>query len=344
MNKLSGKKRRASDLHDNMSNQDMVREKLRILYTSGITDINKLIKLTGLCQKTVYNCISKIKLNGSVKRKPGTGAKRKLKPADRQFLRRLGLKQDLFSNLKLATRLEEARQVKVSRFTIGRELKRLGLTRLAPNPVPLMTTLQQQRRLAWCLKYRNFDWSNAIFTDESRFQFFGNTRKLICKKGQRKFNPRPKHSPAIMCWGGLSARGRTPLATVKGMINSQVYCECLRVHLISTMDTLYPDGYVLQEDNATCHKSKYSQNWKKEHKIQCIDWPANSPDINPIENTWGLMKTILSGEKFKNVEQWKERIEEIWENFTDEYMLALVESMPGRLEAVIKNQGKVINY
>lgn len=327
-----------------MSNQDNVREKLRILYTSGITDIYKLVQLTGVCRKTVYNCIRKIKLNGNVKRRPGTGGQRKLKPADRQYLRRLGLKEDLFSNLKLATRLEEARQVKVSRFTIGRELKKIGLTPLKPNPVPLMTTLQQQKRLAWCIKYRNFNWSNAVFTDESRFQFYGNTRKLICKKGQRKFTPKPKYSPAIMIQAGLSARGRTPLATIKGTINSQVYCECLSSHLISTMDTLYPEGYVLQEDNATCHKSKYSEKWKQEHQIKCIDWPANSPDINPIENAWGLMKTILAGEKFKNVEDWKKIIESIWDNFTEEYMLALVDSMPGRLEAVIKSNGKVINY
>lgn len=111
-----------------------------------------------------------------------------------------------------------------------------------------------------------------------------------------------------------------------------------------TIDTLYPEVYTLQEDNATCHKSKFSTNWKKERNIKLIDWPANSPDLNQIENTWGLMKTLLSAERFNTVEEWRQRIYEMWNNFTDNYMQAMFGSMSRRIEAVIKNKGKKCTY
>lgn len=147
-----------------------------------------------------------------------------------------------------------------------------------------------------------------------------------------------------MLWGGISIRGRKPLATIKGIINSEVYCNILNDYLIPPLNILYPQGYKLQEDNAPVHKSKWTTNWKREHGIEFIDWPPNSPDLNPIENVWGLMKRKISEENLKTVSVWKRRIEELWSGLSDEYMKSLVDSMPRRIEECIANNGRVTKY
>lgn len=83
MNELRGKIWRALVLTVNMSREDSVREKIKILLNCGVKNVVKLAELTGVCRGTVYNFIKRLELDGNVKRKPGTGRPRKRKPADR---------------------------------------------------------------------------------------------------------------------------------------------------------------------------------------------------------------------------------------------------------------------
>lgn len=331
-------------MNSSMSIQSKRREKLQILINCGITCIEKLMAATGLCRRTIFKWKKKIKRKKPITRKPGTGRRRLLTPTNEQYVRRIGLINNRYTNQMLANKVLEAKSVKVSRFTIGRVLKRDNITRLAPNRVPLMTSVQQKRRLEWCIRYKNYNWEDVVFSDESIFEFNSKPPKLLCRKGQRKSIPMAKHPASTMIWGGISLRGRTQLATVKGIINSTVYCECLEGHLITIMEVLYPEGYTLQEDNATVHKSRETTAWKLQHGINTIVWPANSPDLNPIENVWGLMKHHLASINFKTVDSWRAKLHELWENFTAEYMRALIESRPRRIMQVIRNKGKVSNY
>jgi hypothetical protein len=80
--------------------------------------------------------------------------------------------------------------------------------------------------------------------------------------------------------------------------------------------------------------------------ISLIDWPGNSPDLNPIENVWNWMKNKLQDSKATSLPQLKQEIKELWTLHMDDiqYLKNLVESMPRRLEAVILNEGNSTKY
>jgi len=73
-------------------------------------------------------------------------------------------------------------------------------------------------------------------------------------------------------------------------------------------------------------------------------WPANSPDLNPIENLWGWMKRKMAPLKRTSLEDWRSKLEKLWEEVPIELLENLVLSMPHRIEACIQAKGGHTKY
>lgn len=319
------------------SPQQQRRDRLQWLHDSGITDTKTLCQMTGLGRASVFRLKRKMVDEKTVSRKPGSGRRPILQSDDRRRLAQLAHKHDRLSNRRLGKLMQDKGSPPVSRFTIGRTLVKQGFRRLKPRPRPELTARHKAARLAWCLENRNRDWSNVIITDESKFQFYSNVRKLLCKK--RKDAGKPKFGPSRMVWGGIAMRGNTTLALIKGTVDSLKYQEILDHHLTPTMSVLYPDGYVLQQDNAPCHVSRSSKAWLESEGIEVMKWPANSPDLSVIENVWGWMKNELGMMSECNTDEWERRIIDLWDNLSHEYLKSLFDSIPGRIEQCIEREG-----
>ena len=80
--------------------------------------------------------------------------------------------------------------------------------------------------------------------------------------------------------------------------------------------------------------------WLEKHQIRVMDFPANSPDLNPIENLWWIIKTqIYKKGPFKSKEEIWEQFQQEWNQIDTDVCKSLVESMPKRIQAVIKAKG-----
>ena len=75
-----------------------------------------------------------------------------------------------------------------------------------------------------------------------------------------------------------------------------------------------------------------------------MDWPSNSPDLNPIENLWSIVKRNVEKRMPRNLEDLKRMMVEEWNNIPDETIINLVKSMKNRCQLVIKNNGERIDY
>ena len=82
-----------------------------------------------------------------------------------------------------------------------------------------------------------------------------------------------------------SERGRY-LVKIEGTINAEFYCSILEEHLINSLHwyNMNPQQVVFQHDNDPKHSARRTRTWLQDNNIEVLDWPAQSPDRNPIEN------------------------------------------------------------
>ncbi|KAG1578529.1 hypothetical protein G6F48_011857 [Rhizopus delemar] len=107
------------------------------------------------------------------------------------------------------------------------------------------------------------------------------------------------------------------------------------------------DDIIFQHDNDPKHTSRLTQKWFVDTKVQLLNWPVYSPDLNPIENLWDYLKVRLYAYETAplSMKELFERVADIWYNeITKEYCEQLVCSTPRRLQLVLKEKGGEINY
>ncbi len=114
---------------------------------------------------------------------------------------------------------------------------------------------------------------------------------------------------------------------------------------LPSADKLYGDAYfIFQQDLAPAHTAKGTKSWFNDHGVTVLDWPANSPELNPIENLWGIVKRKMRDTRPNNADDLKAAIKETWASIPPQQCHKLITSMPCRIEAVIKAKGAPTKY
>ena len=75
-----------------------------------------------------------------------------------------------------------------------------------------------------------------------------------------------------------------------------------------------------------------------------LPWVGQSPDLNPIENLWSYLSAKLSTKKYANVPELWDALRQLWASVPIDYIQGLIDSMPRRVNAVLKTKGGTIDY
>ncbi len=149
-----------------------------------------------------------------------------------------------------------------------------------------------------------------------------------------------------MIWGAISAVGKSRIAWIPSRMNSSDYTEILDTELVRMLEDCVDENAIFQQDNAPIHVSARSKDWFRDRKIELLTWPARSPDLNPIENVWGILarRIYKNGRQFETVAALKDAIREEWSSLGTEEVKKLIETMPQRIFQVIRNNGGSTKY
>jgi hypothetical protein len=162
-------------------------------------------------------------------------------------------------------------------------------------------------------------------------------------EGTKKFG-----GGSLMMWGCMLWEGPGYGCKIDGRMDEDLYIKILDDELQESLNYYgkTQDDIIFQQDNDPKHTCKKAQKWFKDHEYNVLLWPAQSPDLNPIEHLWSHLKRKLAEyeEAPKGILELWERAEAEWNKIEPEVCQNLIESMPRRVEAVIKANGGYTKY
>jgi hypothetical protein len=222
---------------------------------------------------------------------------------------------------------------------------------------PFLTQQNKEQTVGFALEYslKPLDfWQNAIFTDEKIFQSCYNGRIRVYRPPNTRFDERYTQKVvangrfSVNVWGWISAQGSGVLTDIIGRNNAEVYLHIMENIMLPSVNAVFPqNNFIYQHDNCPIYTARIISNWMEQQGIRVLPWLSRSPDLNPIENVWGLMtRKMNTGNHFcpQNVEELWDRIQEEWNELTPNCTEVLVASMRRRLDNVIDKNGVATKY
>ena len=345
-----------------MSLESSPRKRVRILgmLEAGLSQRVVAIRL-GVSKGAIYRTLQREKLHSSQCSLPRSGRPVAMDTRDHRRLAR-----EIVSNPDKPWAYF-ASIFMTSANSVRKAANSLGLYKRHKRCKPFLTPKAIAKRVQWVKHNKEQGWRRVIFTDESAIEMGSDitTRWTIRRAGEESL-PQPLQqtfrSPkkSLMVWGGAAHNKKWDLVRLsiptseiqkqgKGM-NGEKYVRLilqgpLKRAALKLKRARWRDILVV-EDGAPCHSCKLAREARTNLKISSLIHPPSSPDLNPIENLWSLLKTKLSllPTRANNLDMLWEQIQACWAGIDQQFINRLIEEMPERVEEARKSKGKITRF
>jgi len=156
-----------------------------------------------------------------------------------------------------------------------------------------------------------------------------------------------KHPTSVMVWSMMSVHGVGRLYIVEGRMNQHQHIRFLEQKLLTELPNHFPNGgAIFQQDGAPCHTAKSVKDFLRRKQVPLLDWPGNSPDMNPIENLWMIVKRRIAERKPTSKTKLIEALIDVWHRDPEISQMCprLIEGMPKRIGKLIQAKGLSTKY
>uniref|UniRef100_A0A1I7XTU6 DDE_3 domain-containing protein n=1 Tax=Heterorhabditis bacteriophora TaxID=37862 RepID=A0A1I7XTU6_HETBA len=176
----------------------------------------------------------------------------------------------------------------------------------------LVSLNNQRARVAFAREHLTWSavkWTKVIFSNESKFNRFGSDgKKYVRRRPGKEFMskctvPTIKHGGgSVMVWAAFNRNGPEPLHIVEGIMDSTFYLRILENNLLLYARNQRLDrNWTFQQDNDAKHSSNATKHWVHQKEITKMEWPSQSPDLNPIEHLWNDVEKEVQRQKPANI-------------------------------------------
>jgi transposase len=342
-------------------------QKAQIVALSHHYNPTQVGKELNIPRQTVSSFLQRYNQRNSFENLHRSGRPRKTSTTADRWLVRTALDE---SKLPLKE-LKSICNIPVSTRTIQRRLAEDNVRKWRAVKQPKLTTDSAKARLKWAQDHQDWtveQWKTVAWSDESAIKKDSDTRTVWVWRHTGSQGKVEKYLPknvvgkrrdgdiSQMVWGCFVDNKLGPLVFIDENINAGVYMAVLEQNFLEYVEELTAEGLqgiVFQQDNARPHIAKVTQRWLenagKEHGFTVMDWPPYSPDLNPIENLWAILKMelhrrypdtkYLRGSPATVKSVLKKRLHEVWWDIGEGMLNQLIESMLERVQAVLEAEG-----
>ncbi|GFY11236.1 transposable element Tcb2 transposase [Trichonephila clavipes] len=222
----------------------------------------------------------------------------------------------------LEKNLRSATGTPVSTQTVRNRLHGLGLYARQPMVCARLTSRHHRDRREWATEHVNWrrnEWSNVLFSDEPRFSVHPDNRRIFIWRDRGSRNNLAFVHASVRFGGG-------------GVLVDEI----LRP-IVVPYSAAIGDDFILMDDNCRPHCANLVKDFLFEEGILRMEWPACSPDINPIELVWEALERRVAGRQPppQTLQELERALLEEWDRIPQLVIISLIDSMPQRCSTLL---------
>ncbi|MBW0582809.1 hypothetical protein O181_122524 [Austropuccinia psidii MF-1] len=296
--------------------------------------LRTIVLRMGVPKSTVHDTIRRFQEHGTCADWPKTGRPPLLNQADRHNL-------DEFITHNQRANLNEISQAipnNVSNQTISKAIHDLGKRSCIAPKKPYLCQLDFDQRLIFAQQFGHWNlqsWACIIWTDELSFELGKKADQVrVWQTPQEKYllqNLQVNHRlgrRSLMVWGAFIGSTKGPLVFLDSTQTAETFIQKVyKPHLQPFYNYMVNAPYirtcnciVMMEDGTPIHTAQISNKWQATNHINKLPWPAHSPDLNPIENVWKVLKThVTKHHQPHTMEKLCMAIQKTWDDLSPDF-------------------------